>query len=270
MSADIEAFFVCGLAGYLCCMKFSLLLLTIFCWIAFMGCKDLPEENQNPYFSLNWDTLVQNKGVILSGDTLLLLVSSLSHTEENELQIMSGRESFDRLDYEGPGTAALPDSQNRIAFSGKNLTRFPLKQKIETSAMPGKYTFTLQVADRNKRLSQLQKFSCNILNPDFPALGIDSPVNSFFTVPQIAGSGFVLKTRGFGSRIAEMSCQWYDSLASGSLSEKLLLQPPGEPNEAVFRQFVTFPSLLNRSFKLRLGIKNKSGRAANYWLDVKR
>ncbi len=233
-----------------------------------MGCKDLPEENQKPYFSLNWDTLVQNKGVIVPGDTLVFKVSLLSRTEENELRIETSRKSFDRLNFEGPGTENISD--NRMSFSGKSLDLFPMKQKLKADAIPGIYTFKTQVADRDNKLSRIQTFSCNILNPDFPALGIDSPVNSFFTVPEIVGNGFLLKTRGFGSRIAEMSCQWFDSIAVGSLSEKLLMLPAGEPNEAVFRQFVSFPAVRNRNLKLRLGIKNKSERAAYYWLDVKR
>jgi hypothetical protein len=199
---------------------------------------------------------------------MVFQVSLLSQTDSNFLGIESRRKDFERLTFEGPGSDSI--FENRVPFSGNRLNIFPLKQLIKQNIFPGNYICKTWVEDKNKNKSGYQSFSFNLLNPDFPALGIDSPVNSFFAVPEIKGDSFLLQIRGFGSRIQEMSYQWYDSIPAQSLGERQIQNVPSEPNEYTFKSYLYFPNARNRNLKLRLGIKNKSDRAAYYWLDVKR
>jgi hypothetical protein len=107
-------------------------------------------------------------------------------------------------------------------------------------------------------------------HPDYPALALDTPAKAFAAIPEIAADSFVVRMRGFGNKIAEISAQWFDSIPSAPYGEKLILNPEGTPNEALFRKVVYFPTFLNLNFKLRIGIKNQTGRAVYYWLSVRR
>ena len=233
-----------------------------------VSCKDLKQENNSPYFTSTWDTIVSNKNFILPGDKLILTHSLASVSETNTIIYQSKRLELDYVQFYGPDTDFV--FTRSIKSVGKFVDKLKSIEIIPEGIRPGYYEFTSQAKDENGRFSNQIKFNFPVSVPAYPGIQIDSPVNGFRTVNKISTDKFKFKYQVFGSMLDSFTWQWFDSLKKDPASSQQVVS--FENNETEFKKtdYIIAPQRTGKSFFLKVAVSNKDGRTSQYWIPFLR
>jgi hypothetical protein len=191
-----------------------------------------------------------------------------SSNENNTLIFGAFRWPSQFREYSGPDslfagvvTRPLP------AGTGQGLIQ---KIGIDPSILPGSYRFFGLVRDPEGNYSDSVRFDCFILNPEYPDLALDTPVNGLAALNVIASNAFPFRFRAVGNGLAFLQIQWFDSTKTIGLSPAIQFPlNPIQPIDTV-RGILDFPPVNSKNLFLRAILSNNAQRRISWWVPFRK
>lgn len=240
----------------------------VLCLMLGLACKELPEEKSRPVFRLKWDTVPQVKGLILPGDSLVLISEWASRSRQNRLHVTSGYVADPTIEYAGPDTFFAIRKIENLTF--QYAQSYASKFLISSNCFPGTYKITSWMQDQSGRSSDSVSFAFPLTVSAYPFSLVDTPANVRARELPISQKPIYFKVRSFGSQLSSFQYQWFDSLKSSGIQPLQVREAPAPSDQLVFADSIYPPPGNSKSFYLKLGSKTSSGRSTSYWLKFAR
>lgn len=235
--------------------------------LSLSSCRPMPDFQDKPFITLQFDTIVRFPGQFLPGDSVEFLAGWSSFTAANTLETGMFRENDQPLRYSGPDP--VPDIRRSHALSGKNGLSFRDGFRIPASSLPGLYRFFARIRNAEGRVSDSACFHLTLRNPDYPGLVADTPAAGF-SGPGLVARNFRIQLRAVGSRMDRLQLQWFDSLKTTQTGDPITWSPVPETGVAVFNRDISLPPTGGRQFFLGAGIRTRDQRETFYWMEFRR
>lgn len=248
-----------GLKSFLASLGLALLVLE--------ACSPFPENPSKPFLTGTFDTVVNKKGLIGPGDSLIWWHSLANASGTGNLEWFLRPSPSTDYTYEGPDPAIPTLRMFSVNASYQN--QQPVGFRLPQFYAPGEYLHLLVFRPSDGSSSDTLKKKVFQYHPAYPELVLDTPGNGLLGSHILTRNRFKVQFRGFGVDVSQFRFEWFDSTKTNSLSPVVEIPITSEA-ERRFNDSLDFPNRTGKQFFLKSTLKNSANRSITWWIPMTR